>query len=54
MSDYSIVNATSVPDSDRKKLEENLLRTPFYPATSFGKRTSGRVRLWFSRFEVKG
>lgn len=54
MTDYRIVDAIHVPDSERKRLEENLMRTKFKPATSFGKPTSGRLRLWFSRFEVKG
>ncbi len=51
----------SVPVGDdtaalRKALGSHLQNMEFYPATTFGQPTSGRVRLWLrsSRIEIKG
>jgi hypothetical protein len=52
--DYSVSGATS--PSILKRIETHLLTMHFNPATTFGKPTSGRIRLWFnsSSIEVKG
>ena len=56
--DYQIPNAKHLSKSSsiRRAIENNLLFTQFYPATSFGQPMTGKVRLSFrsSRIDVKG
>jgi hypothetical protein len=54
MMEYSVVEGTPLSARDRRKLEEGLLGVRFQPATSFGKPTMTRLRLWISNIEVKG
>jgi Putative zinc-finger len=57
MLDYSIPNAEHLRSAAlRRNIENNLLLMHFYPATTFGQPTPGKVRLWFrtSRIDVKG
>ena len=55
---YAIVNAAGQPDEElRRRIENNLLFTEFWPATAFGKPIAGTIRISFhnpSRIEVKG
>lgn len=55
--DYTIPDAQHAKTpAVRRMLENNLLFTQFYPATSFGQPTTGKIRLSFrsSRIDVKG
>jgi hypothetical protein len=55
MLEYSIVEGgTPLSENDRRKLEQGLVGVKFQPATSFGKPTMARLRLWISNIEVKG
>ncbi|MEI9812537.1 MAG: hypothetical protein WDO18_07585 [Acidobacteriota bacterium] len=54
MVDYSIVNDTPLSADTRRRLEGNLVGARFTPATSFGRPTAGRFRLWISSIDVKG
>jgi hypothetical protein len=54
---YSIVSAPGQTEQLRRRIENNLLFTEFWPATAFGKPISGTVRISFhnsSHVEVKG
>jgi hypothetical protein len=56
--DYKILSVGYLPDADsRRKLETLLVfQTTFIPATSFGRPTASKIRLWLSssRIDVKG
>ncbi len=55
--DYKILSAYAPDIASRRKLENMLIfETAFVPATSFGRPTAGKVRLWLSasRIDVKG
>jgi hypothetical protein len=56
--DYKVLSEGYQPDADsRRKLEHLLVfQTTFVPATSFGRPTAGKIRLWLSssRIDVKG
>jgi hypothetical protein len=56
--DYNVVSGSSIlqDDSLRRRLENVLLFTEFVPATTFGRPTAGKIRLWLgsSRIDVKG
>lgn len=55
--DYSLPNGNHVKTPAlRRAIESSLLFTQFYPATSFGQPTTGKVRLSLrnSRIDVKG
>jgi hypothetical protein len=54
MLEYNIVEGSPLSQNDRRKLEEGLVGVEFKPATSFGKPTMSRLRLWISNIEVKG
>jgi hypothetical protein len=54
MLEYSVIEGTPLSVNDRRKLEEGLVGVKFQPATSFGKPTMTRLRLWISNIEVKG
>lgn len=56
MVDYSVVSGDFQNDKERRSLENFLLFTRFVPATSFGKPTSGKMRLQLAsaRIDVKG
>ncbi|HXA66855.1 MAG TPA: zf-HC2 domain-containing protein [Bryobacteraceae bacterium] len=54
---YSIVSAPGQTEQLRRRIENNLLFTEFWPATAFGKPIAGTVRISFhnsSHVEVKG
>jgi hypothetical protein len=53
--DYSVPEGADSADL-RKALGQHLQNIEFYPATTFGQPTSGRVRLWLrsSRIEIRG
>ncbi len=54
---YSIVSAPGQTEQLRRRIENNLLFTEFWPATAFGKPIAGTVRISFhnsSHIEVKG
>jgi hypothetical protein len=54
---YSIVRAPGQTEQLRRRIENSLLFTEFWPATAFGKPISGTVRISFhnsSHVEVKG
>jgi hypothetical protein len=55
--DYRVVGADGVQDTEfRRSIENILLFTEFQPATSFGQRVAGRVRISFQsgRIDVRG
>lgn len=55
--DYKILSSYAPDVASRRKLENMLIfETAFVPATSFGRPTAGKVRLWLSasRIDVKG
>ncbi len=54
---YSIVSAPGQTEQLRRRIENSLLFTEFWPATAFGKPIAGTVRISFhnsSHVEVKG
>ena len=54
---YSIVSAPGQTEQLRRSIENSLLFTEFWPATSFGKPVAGTIRILFhnsSHIEVKG
>jgi len=54
---YSIVSAPGQTEQLRRRIENSLLFTEFWPATAFGKPIAGTVRISFhnsSHIEVKG
>ncbi len=54
---YSIVSAPGQTEQLRRRIENNLLFTEFWPATAFGRPIAGTVRISFhnsSHVEVKG
>lgn len=58
MVDYKVIAGSAVVTNHdlRRRLESTLLYSVFTPATTFGRPTSSRVRLWFrsSEIEVRG
>lgn len=58
MLDYSIPSINRMSPELRRSLESALLTMEFTPATTFGQRTSGKVRIWFqfhnSSIDVRG
>lgn len=52
--DYRILSAPKEGDDVRSELENMLIFTTFHPATAFGRPTTGRAVLSFSKISVKG